>query len=202
LEKRLTGLTRGSIRFDQDAFVDVVERLTSSGISFCVYANDRAGADAAAHGVRKAKRRREASTPAHSARRVETLVLRSDAAEFARERDYATWLAMAHEEDAPIRVLVTTDACGPSSRDGDAPARVDVLVNRDCPQDAGAYRARMANAFAETGDDCDGGHRASVSRLVISILGVSDADAWARVSASLPRDVAELSPHAFESMAR
>jgi len=177
--------------------VDVAERLTASGISFCVYANDRAGADAAAYGVRKATRRREAS----EGRRVETLVLRSDAAEFARERDYATWLAMTHEDDAPVRVLVTTDACGPSARDGDAPARVDVLVNRDCPKDAGAYRARMANAFAD--DDGDG-QRAQqpASRLVISILGVSDADAWARVSASLPRDVAELSPHAFESMAR
>lgn len=180
--------------------MDVAERLTASGISFCVYANDRAGADAAAYGVRKATRRREAST-SEGRRRVETLVLRSDAAEFARERDYATWLAMAHEDDAPVRVLVTTDACGPSARDGDAPARVDVLVNRDCPKDAGAYRARMANAFAD--DDGDG-QRAQqpASRLVISILGVSDADAWTRVSASLPRDVAELSPHAFESMAR
>lgn len=179
--------------------MDVAERLTASGISFCVYANDRAGADAAAYGVRKATRRREATTP--DGRRVETLVLRSDAAEFARERDYATWLAMAHEDEAPVRVLVTTDACGPSARDGDAPARVDVLVNRDCPKDAGAYRARMANAFAD--DDVDGQRtQQPAPRLVISILGVSDAEAWARVSASLPRDVAELSPHAFESMAR
>ena len=179
--------------------MDVAERLTASGISFCVYANDRAGADAAAYGVRKATRRREATTP--DGRRVETLVLRSDAAEFARERDYATWLAMAHEDEAPVRVLVTTDACGPSARDGDAPARVDVLVNRDCPKDAGAYRARMANAFAD--DDVDAQRtQQPAPRLVISILGVSDAEAWARVSASLPRDVAELSPHAFESMAR
>ena len=105
----------------------------------------------------------------------------TELADFVWVREYEEWLARAHDDavDAPVRVLVASDGCSPSVRDGEPAARTTALVNFDFPSSAAKYRCRMANVFAQDDDDDDKhsrSHGACVSKrqIVMNIITADD----------------------------